>query len=276
MRQDVWPTGRRCKWLAERAARPGAANPRIDRTPTGLTAREPLARRRRGYIFNAAGDYALVWLFSFVRAVGDFFMYDSAVFYTFACYLICCVFLGPLSSKVRVSVGLWLVFLPRSAGIAPPQSRLFHLGVSVPRAHGSITVCGVALQEIKEAMRPWLGITFLHFLPTVSGWITQDTTVMVTLGHIRLRSCYTVHAPSLWKSSGLCSYGAVLGVRLNLMTAYLTFLRGLFATPHSFSLRARRTLTCPQRWTFTVSPSRLLKRLSTRRAHSGRYRYYYV
>ena len=31
------------------------------------------------------------------------------------------------------------------------------------------------------------------------------------------------------KSSGLCSCEAVLGVRLNLMIAYLTFLRGLFA-----------------------------------------------
>ena len=56
--------------------------------------------------------------------------------------------------------------------------------VSVPRAHGSLTVCSVALWEIKEAMRTWLGITSLHFLSTVSGWITLDTTVMDTLGHM--------------------------------------------------------------------------------------------
>ena len=162
----------------------------------------------------------------FVPTVGDFLVYVSAVFYAFACYLIWCVFLGPLTSLVRVSVG-WLVFLPRS-GIALPQSRLFHLGVSVPRAHGSLTVCSVALREIEEAMRPWLGVTSPHFLPTVSGWITRDTTVMVTLGHMRL------HAPSYWRSSGLCSYGAVLGAWLYLMIALSDVPAWSLCTPHSF------------------------------------------
>ena len=115
-------------------------------------------------------------------AVGELSVFVSAVFFGFFGYLLCCVLLDPWSSLVRVCVD-GLVFLPRSACIAPPQARLYHLGASVLRAHGSLTVeCLYPGDRRSCAILAW------RYVPALPCWITRDTTVMVTLGHIRIRS----------------------------------------------------------------------------------------
>ena len=145
------PMGPSCACSLSEQHHPGR-RPENRPKPTGRTVRAPLAGRpspelagnvpktgRRRYFFNPAGDCVLLWVFLFVPAVGELSVFVSAVFFGFFGYLLCCVLLVPWSSLVRVCVD-GLVFLPRSACIAPPQARLYHLGASVLRGHGSLTV----------------------------------------------------------------------------------------------------------------------------------------